>query len=211
MLEHLLIDDEIVPNVANVNPKASPTLEGIDPSDLLDAQVKATDIISMLEDEEDDIVGDLQRNAANVAFLEMTNGTSLEETRTKLLKLKVPKAVRHLVGMLTAYEWEFVDQAKELRGYAVAKILEETHNPDARIRLKALEMLGKVTEVALFTERVEIKAAALTDDELDAKLREKLMRFTKAADAVAKTTQTDDALLIEDASDATPSTAPDES
>jgi hypothetical protein len=62
---------------------------------------------------------------------------------------------------------------------AVAKILEETDHPDARIRLKALEMLGKVTEVGLFTERIEIKKTELSDVELDERIKQKLASHTK--------------------------------
>jgi hypothetical protein len=82
--------------------------------------------------------------------------------------------VQRLVGMLTAYDWQFVEQAQRIRGMAVAKILEETDHPDARIRLKALEMLGKVTEVGLFTERIEIKKSDLSDVELDERIKQKL-------------------------------------
>lgn len=192
MLDHLLTDDALEPAVAPVNAKdakAFPALGTLDPADFFDAQVKTADIISLFDDEDSDPTPELQRNAAAAAFMEMTNGANLQETRARLAKLKVPRAVRHLVGMLTAYEWEFVDQAKELRGYAVAQILEETRHPDAKIRLRALEMLGKVTEVALFTDRVEVKNANLSDDELDAKLREKLRLFMNATDAVTKTTE----------------------
>lgn len=186
MLEHLLVDDEIVPEVDNVDPADAPALQKLPPQDILDAQVQTADIIALLDDDDADPVPEKQRLAATEAFLQLTNGTSLEETRSKLMKLKVPKAVRHVVGMLTAYEWEFVEQAKELRGYAVAKIIEETRHYDAKIRLRALEMLGKVTEVALFTDRVEVKTGKMTDEELDTKLREKLQRFIGATDAVAK-------------------------
>lgn len=79
--------------------------------------------------------------------------------------------------MLTAYDWEFVQQARELRGYAVSQILEETKHPDAKIRLKALDMLGRVTEVALFTDRLEVKKTELSDREIDEKIKEKLNRF----------------------------------
>ena len=79
--------------------------------------------------------------------------------------------------MLTAYDWEFVHQAKELRGYTVAKLTEETSHPDARIRLKALELLGKVTEVALFSERTEIKQVGLSDAELDGELKKRLDKY----------------------------------
>jgi hypothetical protein len=84
--------------------------------------------------------------------------------------------------MLSAYDWEFVEQAKNLRGMAVAKILEETNHPDARIRLKALDMLGRITEVALFTERIEVKKTDMADHEIDAKIKEKLNRFMGVVD-----------------------------
>ena len=92
-------------------------------------------------------------------------------------------AVRHITGMLTAYDWEFVQMAKELRGYTVAKLFEETQSPNANIRLKALGLLGKVTEVGLFTDKIEIKKTDLTDEEIDRKLKEKLAKFMGVQDA----------------------------
>jgi hypothetical protein len=86
--------------------------------------------------------------------------------------------------MLSQYQWEFVKQAEELRTMAVAKIVKETDHPDARIRLKALDMLGKVTEVALFTERVEIKQTEMSDDELEKRIREKLGKYMGKADVL---------------------------
>ena len=64
----------------------------------------------------------------------------------------------------------------------MAKILEEVEHPDARIRLKALDMLGKVTEVALFTERVEVKKTDMSDVELEARIKEKLNKFMHVID-----------------------------
>jgi hypothetical protein len=110
--------------------------------------------------------------------------------------MKTPVAVQRLVGMLTAYDWEFVQQAKEIRGYTVAKLIEETESPNANIRLKALGLLGKVTEVGLFTEKVEIKKTDLTEEEIDTKLKEKLAKFMGVVDA--DYTDVEDKLLIED-------------
>jgi hypothetical protein len=86
--------------------------------------------------------------------------------------------------MLTAYDWEFVQQAKELRGYTVAKILEETTSNNPNIRLKALALLGKVTEVGLFTEKIEIKKTEMSDSELESRIKEKLNRFMQVVDVV---------------------------
>jgi hypothetical protein len=128
------------------------------------------------------ITDPLQVEAARVAFGSLTTGAT--SSKEALLTIKTPEAVRHLTGMLTAYDWEFVEQAKELRGYAVAQILEETKNPNPNIRLKALQLLGKVTEIGLFTDKVEIKKTELTDSEIDAKIKEKLGKFMGVVDVV---------------------------
>ena len=56
--------------------------------------------------------------------------------------------------------------------------------------------MGKVTEVGLFTEKVEIKKTDLTEDEIDKKLKEKLAKFMGVTDAsytdVEEKPQTDD-------------------
>jgi len=86
---------------------------------------------------------------------------------------------------LTAYDWQFVEQAQHIRGMAVAKILEETDHPDARIRLKALELLGRVTEVGLFTDRIEVKKSDLSDVELDERIKQKLEAMQKTIEVDA--------------------------
>jgi hypothetical protein len=45
-------------------------------------------------------------------------------------------------------------------------------------------MLGKVTEVALFTDRVAVKNEDVTDEELDARIKEKLGKYMGAVDVV---------------------------
>jgi len=87
-----------------------------------------------------------------------------------------------LVGMLTAYDWHFINQAQEIRGYAVAQLLEETKHPTASVRLKALALLGKVTEVGLFTEKIEVKKTELSDVELETRIKEKLNKIAKIVD-----------------------------
>jgi hypothetical protein len=124
-----------------------------------------------------------QTTAAREAFNVVTTNVADAEQKAKLLQLKTPEAVRHITGMLTAYDWEFVEMAKELRGYTVAKLFEETQSPNANIRLKALGLLGKVTEVGLFTDKIEVKKTDLTDEEIDRKLKDKLAKFMGVQDA----------------------------
>lgn len=152
-------------------------LEDATCNDLLAAQIRTADWLEELGVPSDEELDErLQRQSAREAFTDLALDTDAteEEQKAAIIRVKTPEAVRHLVGMLSAYDWEFVEQARELRGYVVAKIIEDTKHPDARIRLKALHMLGNVTEVAAFTERVEVRKVDMNEAELNERLQEKL-------------------------------------
>lgn len=182
MLDHLLdFDPEIAPAGEGPTP-----VEKHSPQQVLDAQVSTADFLQALgAPTAEQAINEIEQKAARQAFGALTTATPDEDAREKLVQLKTPAAVRHLVGMLTAYDWEFVQQAKEIRGYTVAKLLEECEHTNANIRLKALALLGKVTEVGLFTEKIEVKKTDLTEDEIDKKLKEKLAKFMDIEDAEA--------------------------
>ena len=180
MLDHLV---DFEPPVMEYKPRASPPLEKSSPQEILNAQVNTTAWLEKLGvDDDDKALKEANAKAAQKVFTALSTNTPVAETKHQLTQIKTPEAVRHLVAMLAAYDWEFVEQAKNLRGMAVAKILEETNHPDARVRLKALDMLGRITEVALFTERVEIKKADMSDSEIDKKIKEKLNKFMGVVD-----------------------------
>ena len=182
MLEHL-IHGEFHPEVVDAT-AAVLSFEKADPTTTIDAKVKTAEWLKNLELEDEEIETKADVQAARKSFASLVTGQSVATTQQALTSIKAPAAVQHLVGMLTAYDWAFVEQAKELRGYAVAQILEEVKHPDARIRLKALDMLGKVTEVALFTERIEVKKTEMSDVELENRIKDKLNRFMGVIDVV---------------------------
>jgi len=160
------------------------SIDAVDTADLLSAQIATAQWLEELGATPDDTVNtENQAHLARDAFKMIVSDQDTDEQKTKLLQLKTPAAVRHITGLLTAYDWEFVQMAKELRGYTVAKLFEETQSPNANIRLKALGLLGKVTEIGLFTDKIEIKKTDLTDEEIDRKLKEKLAKFMGVTDA----------------------------
>jgi hypothetical protein len=182
MLEHLL---DLKPPVDAHSKKAIQALDKANAQDVLDAQVSTTLWLESMGVEDDKkVLAEAEANAARKVFTDLASAAPEEQTKSNLTTLKTPQAVRHLVTMLSAYDWEFVEQAKNLRGMAVAKIIEETNHPDARIRLKALEMLGKVTEVGLFTEKIEVKKAALSDVEIEQRIKDKLNKFMQVVDVI---------------------------
>lgn len=178
MLEHLV---QFSPDDAGLDDFVS--IAAVSSADLLSAQIATAELLDELGVTPDDQISyEAQTHAARDAFKVVIADQNSEEQKTKLLQLKTPAAVRHITGMLTAYDWEFVQMAKELRGYTVAKLFEETQSPNANIRLKALGLLGKVTEVGLFTDKIEVKKTDLTDEEIDKKLKDKLAAFMGVQD-----------------------------
>jgi hypothetical protein len=203
MLEHLVdgsvvFEPEVIPT-----PEKLRMLEKATPQELFDSQITTADWLTELGAAPDPLEK-AQNAEANRAFTALATPASPEEKKAALTKLNTPAAVRHLVGMLTAYDWKFVEQAQELRGYAVSQLLEETKHPDAKIRLKALELLGKVTEVALFTERVEVKKTELSDTELEQRIKDKLAKMARIVDVtdVTDVTELDEAGEADEVSEA---------
>lgn len=177
-----LIDDALTPVIHDTRPAAFTPVDKATPDAIIDAQKNTADWIASLGLDDEKAESQAQQTAARQTFAALTTGATTQTVQNALTTIKTPAAVQHLVGMLTAYDWEFVEQARQLRGYTVAKLLEECENPNANIRLKALGLLGKVTEVGLFTEKIEVKKTDLTEAEIDAKLKEKLSKFMDVTD-----------------------------
>ena len=182
-LEHLVTAHaaDFVPDILSDNAPFTPA-ESLTPAQTLSAQHKTSQWLKDFEDEDEEILSEAQQEKITDAFNALT--TQDPRAKERLLQLDLPEEIKSAVGMVTAYQWKFVEQAESLRSMSVAKIVKETDHPDARIRLKALELLGKVTEVALFTDRVAIKNEDVTDEELDARIKEKLGRYMGAVDVV---------------------------
>lgn len=165
-------------------------VDKLSPSELLAAQAGAASWLAELGVKDDtEVVEEEQRANARTAFASMVSGASPADQRAALMKLNVPVAVQAMVGMLCAYDWEFIQQAKEMRGYAVHKILEDCEHPEARHRLKALEMLGKITEVGLFTDQVRVTKIDMTDEALEAKIKAKLEKFRHVLNVPAESSE----------------------
>jgi hypothetical protein len=171
-------------HITELNPDDFIDLEDASSTELLAAQAGTAGFFASLGAAEDVLTED-QRAIAHQAFAAVTNPEKTEAERKKaLMMMRAPAPVKHLAGMLTEYDWQFVEQAKEIRGYVVAQLLEHATHPDPKIRLKSLQMLGNVTEVGAFTERVEVTKRNASSDELEARLREKIERLSAALRSV---------------------------
>jgi hypothetical protein len=94
--------------------------------------------------------------------------------------LSNPGVIAHIGALLTEYDRTVVKSAAQLRTYITNRLILETDSPDPRVRLKALEMLGKVSDVGLFTDKTEITMRHRPTEELEQLLRERLTRVIEA-------------------------------
>jgi hypothetical protein len=163
MFEHLIDPDYAIP-------------ADMDAMEVVAAQMKTTDWLGNLAAHDEALPGSPQaHDLARNAFSSLTNPDAPNDVKiTHVMALRAPPAVRHLVSMLSAYDWNFVEQAAELRGFVVAKLLEETKDNNGRIRLRALELIGKITEVAAFTERSEVVHKTENSSEIEERIRARL-------------------------------------
>jgi len=80
-------------------------------------------------------------------------------------------------NILQEFGHRVADEAVQIRHLVTNKLIEETENPDPRVRIRALELLGKVSDVGLFTEKTEITITHQTTDDLKDRLRRKLTKL----------------------------------
>jgi hypothetical protein len=98
----------------------------------------------------------------------------------------------HLKALITEYDHQVLDSNIQARNYIVNRLLDISNPMKAEPakpseQLKALELLGKVSEIGLFTERVEININNKSTEELEQELVNTLTKYMGQAVPAAKT------------------------
>ena len=91
--------------------------------------------------------------------------------------LNTPATVQHLYMMLSDYDHQVVQEAVQLRRYVTNKLIEDSNLPDPRHRLRALELLGKISDVGLFSDKTEVTVKNVTQEDLETQIRSKLFKI----------------------------------
>ena len=78
-------------------------------------------------------------------------------------------------GYLSEYEKQIVADKIQVRTVVVNRLMEISQDDDNKIALKALELLGKASD--LFTERSEITITHKTSDELKVAIKERIAQL----------------------------------
>ncbi len=137
-------------------------------------------------DEDDDTSGEVASTLA-MAYAKAPEKTSQAVSNARAAKLP-PTTLLKVKSLLDEYGGLVAQQAEQVRNLVVNKLLLETESPDPKVRVKALELVGKMSGIDLFTDRKEVTIKHESSDELKNKLREKLERL-RAIDAPAESAE----------------------
>lgn len=89
-------------------------------------------------------------------------------------------AATHLAGILNEYDKQVIVSAHQVRTYITNKLLEISACGDPKVELKALELLGKHSDIGVFTERSEITITHKTSSDLEEAIKERVKRLLNA-------------------------------
>lgn len=115
--------------------------------------------------------GDLHRAAA------LINGEHKPETPRHIALSSEAKAASVLIRQ---FDFQAFADAQQARHYITNKLLKLSDCGDPKLELKALELLGKHSDIGLFTERSEVVVTHKTSESLENSIKERIKRLLNA-------------------------------
>ena len=102
---------------------------------------------------------------------------SIDKNPQTLYSLPVAERISN---MLQEYDNQYVADAAQLRLVVTNKLLDLASCGDPKIEIKATEMLGKISDVGLFSEKTEITVTYNNVTDLDAAIKDKVRKMLMA-------------------------------
>ena len=118
-----------------------------------------------------------------IAYADDPEKTSKKASTRKISTL-TPASLILTNTILQEFGHSVAENAVQIRHLVTNKLLLESENPDPRIRMRALELLGKISDVGLFAEKSEVTITHQSTDDLRDKLRGKLEKLVNPEDEV---------------------------
>jgi hypothetical protein len=101
---------------------------------------------------------------------------------SKSSPVKKPATYYAVNDILKEFSVKVVENATQIRLLVTNNLILETANEDPKIRIRALELLGKITDVGLFTEKSEVTINHRSNKELVESLRSKIHKLMAPTD-----------------------------
>lgn len=88
-----------------------------------------------------------------------------------------PSQAKAALEILKRYDFAVIADAQQARNLITNKLIELSDCGDPKIEIKALELLGKHSDVGIFTERSEITVRHTTSQSLENSIKERIKRL----------------------------------
>jgi len=82
--------------------------------------------------------------------------------------------------LVSKFDFQAFADVQQARHYITNKLLQISNCGDPRLELKALELLGKHSDIGIFTERSEITITHKTSSDLENSIKERIKRLLNA-------------------------------
>lgn len=86
--------------------------------------------------------------------------------------------ITNLESVLIQYDYEIMDVANKLRNYVTNRLIEESTSSNDKHRLKALELLGKMSSVKIFSDNVNVNVTHRSIGNIEEELRKTLRLYS---------------------------------
>ena len=181
--------DKTVPYPESLEPEVASTLRenmqiASNTAEVLKALGAQVDDDPEAQDKADDVFKDFAERAKQqyeqIAPAKRGPGRPRKETSASPPTLYELPVAERIGNMLREYNNEFVADASQLRQVVTNKLLDLASCGDPKIEIKATEMLGKISDVGLFSEKTEISVTYNNSADLDQAIKDnvrKLMRL----------------------------------
>jgi len=107
------------------------------------------------------------------------------------VEMQMPGSVLKLKALLDEYDHSLIKDAGKIRNYVVNRLIEESQTEDPKVRIKALELLGRLSDVGAFTEKHVVSIVHQPTSEIEARVKEALNKLQTIQQGVIQTKPTD--------------------
>jgi hypothetical protein len=151
------------------------------------AKIAANTALTLRELGLDDDPTPEEQEAARQMFENMqpAEGKRTKPQQEEKKALATPGIAMALSGYINHYEKQIVADKVQVRTIVVNRLMEISQDDDNKVALKALELLGKASD--LFTDRSEITITHQTSDELKAAIKERITQLMQSTQINKKT------------------------
>jgi len=132
-------------------------------------------------------VQELIKQGASVEITDEDKQTAHQIAASGVLpspKVITPGTIINLEAILSEYDQEVLDVHRRLRNYVTNKLIQESAHLDDKQRMRALENLGKIAGVGLFSDKIEIAVTNRSIDAIETELAKTLELYMGKAEEV---------------------------